>query len=377
MNNDLSDTKIHDPDKPLSTSYSVRGLHVPTRFFLAPINTGFFIEGLPTEGLRQFHLERSGRSIGISYVGNVAIHSEYVNSATTAYMSSHDSWGRLAETISSKGTVPGIQLACKTLHEPSPIKWVNRDVGAFVQETRDHFGSLSRNYLDQVMRRFVWAAQVACTLGFRVVQLHAAHGYFLSLLLSREINRRDDKYGNGVESLCDLIESIRELGLPLMIDVRLSLTEGLRPTEIEIAESYDRVARIWDAGADMISFSNGYYDVNKFHIYPRPRDGMGCYVDLATDFSRVFKDRLWNVAGNIWEINSIADRLPPNLSLSVGRSLIADPMFVEKHIANTTGDIRPCVRSGHCHYYSRGKRHVECKVNPEVAGDSSYHLPIH
>src|SRR3954467_1544971 len=146
MNNDSSDTRIHNPERPLITSYSVRGLHVPTRFFLAPINTGFFDSGLPTEGLRQFHLERSGRSIGISYVGNVAIHSDYVNSPSTAYISSHHAWGKLVEAISSKGSVPGIQLACKTLNEPSPKKWLNRDVTAFVQRSRDHLSSLSSDY---------------------------------------------------------------------------------------------------------------------------------------------------------------------------------------------------------------------------------------
>jgi 2,4-dienoyl-CoA reductase-like NADH-dependent reductase (Old Yellow Enzyme family) len=376
MNIDLGNTKIHHPDDPPSTSYTVGGIHIPTRFFLAPINTGFFADGLPTEGLRQFHVERSGRSIGISYVGNVAIHSDYVNSPTTAYISSHHSWRRLAEAISLNGSVPGIQLACKTLREPSSKKWVTRDLKAFVECSRAHLASLSENYLDAVMDRFVCATQVAASLGFLAVQLHAAHGYFLSLLLSKEVNRRADKYRDGVEILCNLIKTIRSLDLTLMIDVRLSLTEGIRCPELEIEELQVVVPRIAAAGADMISLSNGYYDVNKFQIYPRIKDGLGCYVDIASTLATTFNNKLWNVAGNIWDINALAQRLPPNLTLSIGRALIADPTFIDRNMRSSVKEIRTCIRSGYCHYYSRGKHHIECKVNPTVAGDSSYLLPM-
>jgi len=127
---------------------------------------------------------------------------------------------------------------------------------------------------------------------------------------------------------------------------------------------------------DILSLSDGFYDINKFSIYPRLEDGLGCHVDFAATYAIKFRAKLWNVAGNVWDVASLAPRLPPNLSLSIGRSLIADPAFVEKSVRLTDLPINACVRAGHCHYYTRGRPHIECKVNARVAGNESYRLPI-
>jgi 2,4-dienoyl-CoA reductase-like NADH-dependent reductase (Old Yellow Enzyme family) len=376
MSRDLRGLRIHDAKNPLRTSYTFGEVHISSRFFLAPINTGFFANGLPSEGLKQFHLERSGRSIGISYVGNVAVHADYVNSSVTAFLSSDQAWEVIARTISGNGSIPGIQLACKSLGEPAPKKWMNHDVDTYVQKSQEHLRSLPKEWLSRMFDRFVCAAETAYSLGFRVIQLHAAHGYLLSLLLSKQINLRDDEFGDGVAVLRRLIESIRSLSLPLVIDVRMSLTEGLKSRVEELNDFDDRVFRVADWDVDIMSLSDGFYDVNKFRIYPRVEDGVGCYVDLATVLATKFNGVLWNVAGNIWDIYTLASKLPANLSLSIGRSLIADPSFIEKHLTGAGSSVQRCVRSGHCHYYSRDRPHIECKVNSHVAGDPNYHMPI-
>jgi 2,4-dienoyl-CoA reductase-like NADH-dependent reductase (Old Yellow Enzyme family) len=351
-------------------------VNIPTRYFLAPVNTGFFANGLPTEGLRRFHQERSGRSIGVSYVGNVAVDPEYAASPTTAFLSQHRAWELIADAIASNGSAPGIQLACKTLGEAAPKKWVNHDISQFISHMRSHLMSLPTCALDRVFERFVWAADAAWRHGFRVIQVHAAHGYLLALLLSQDINTRSDQYGDGVDALRRLIGEIRGLGHAMVLDVRLSLSEGLR-TRAEELEAFDRrIDQIAAADVDIISLSDGFYDVNKFAIYPRLEDGFGCYIDAAAACATKCRAKLWNVAGNIWDIGFLKPRLPPNLSFSIGRSLIADPLFVEKSLHEASARIRACVRSGHCHYYSRGRLHLECKVNADVGGDASYQLPI-
>jgi len=82
------------------------------------------------------------------------------------------------------------------------------------------------------------------------------------------------------------------------------------------------------------------------------------------------------VAGNVWDITSLTPKLPTNLTLSIGRSLIADPAFVEKSLLANNAPIIKCVRAGHCHYYSRNKPHIECCVNAHVGGNESYHAPM-
>lgn len=376
MNSDSSDSNDHSPDEGKVGGFALRGVRIPTRYFLAPVNTGFFANGLPTEGLRRFHQERSGRSIGISYVGNVAIGPEFVTSPSTAFLSEHGAWEKIAAEIATNGSTPGIQLACKTLAEAAPKKWVNHEVDRFVSRMQSYLSSLSTTTLDKVFDRFVWAADVASRLGYRVIQLHAAHGYFLSLLLSQEINQRTDRYGDGVGSLRRLVGSIRSLGHPTVLDIRLSISEGIRDRGDELVAFTQLASQIVDIEVDIVSLSDGFYDINKFSIYPRREDGLGCYVDVATTCANEFGGKHWNVAGNIWDLAALAPKLPRNLSLSIGRSLIADPEFVEKSLRLNDEPVRSCVRAGHCHYYSRGRPHIECKVNGQVAGTPAYQLPI-
>jgi 2,4-dienoyl-CoA reductase-like NADH-dependent reductase (Old Yellow Enzyme family) len=371
MNTDLSDTRILDSENPLQTHYVVRGIRLPTRFFLAPINTGFFCDGVPTDGLRDFHQERSGKGIGISYVGNVAIHCDCVTTPETAYLSEHKAWSLIAQVIRNNGSAAGIQLACKIDQDVASRKWLNHDIAEFFRKSRVCFASIPANAIAEILDRFVRAAELARRQGFQVIQLHAAHGYFLAQLLSPEVNQRDDRYVDGIEVFRHLVERIRTSCPDIVIDVRLSMTEGLHDQSRELSLFGERVDRIAQSQVDIISLSDGFYGVDRFRIYPRFEDGLACNLARALVYSRAHPHKIWNVGGNIWTIRPLVGALTTNLTLSIGRSLIADPLFIEKHLNNQADAVRCCIRSGHCHYFTRNRRHIECKVNERLAGMES------
>ena len=52
------------------------------------------------------------------------------------------------------------------------------------------------------------AARRACDAGFRVIEIHAAHGYLIHEFLSPLSNRRDDTYGGSFENRTRLIREI-------------------------------------------------------------------------------------------------------------------------------------------------------------------------
>jgi 2,4-dienoyl-CoA reductase-like NADH-dependent reductase (Old Yellow Enzyme family) len=54
--------------------------------------------------------------------------------------------------------------------------------------------------IQDVVRRFVAAALVCQQVGFKGVQIHAAHGYLLSSFLSPKSNARTDEYGGSLEN---------------------------------------------------------------------------------------------------------------------------------------------------------------------------------
>lgn len=92
--------------------------------------------------------------------------------------------------------------------------------------------TLSQEGIDNVISNFHHAAERALTAGFKVIEIHAAHGYLIHEFLSPLSNKRTDKYGgvfeNRIRLLVEIAESIRLVWpkeYPLF--VRLSTTDWL------------------------------------------------------------------------------------------------------------------------------------------------------
>lgn len=78
---------------------------------------------------------------------------------------------------------------------------------------------------------FAAAALRAKEAGFDGVELHAAHGYLLSMFLSPELNRRTDEYGGSIENrarlLREILTAMREsAGRDYPILMKLNSTDG-------------------------------------------------------------------------------------------------------------------------------------------------------
>ncbi|KKA29531.1 hypothetical protein TD95_003552 [Thielaviopsis punctulata] len=89
--------------------------------------------------------------------------------------------------------------------------------------------------INQFIEDFKAAAKRAVTAGFQIIEIHAAHGYFLFQFLSPTTNKRTDKYGGSFENrtrlLRDTIRAVRSVipsEMPLFL--RISSTEWLEHT---------------------------------------------------------------------------------------------------------------------------------------------------
>ena len=119
---------------------------------------------------------------------------------------------------------------------------------------------------DDRVQAFVQAAERALVAGFKVAEVHAAHGYLLHQFLSPLSNRRPDRYGGSFENrirlLLEVSQAVRAVwpeGLPLF--VRLSATDwvddGWNPDEtVELA------CRLKALGVDLIDVSSGGTSAN-------------------------------------------------------------------------------------------------------------------
>ena len=135
---------------------------------------------------------------------------------------------------------------------PSPIAFSDTSI---VPEALDQAG------INQVAEAFAAAARRALEAGFKVIELHAAHGYLLHEFLSPLSNSRSDGYGGGFAErtrfTLEVVEAVRRVWperLPLWI--RVSATDwvdgGWTPEEtVELARMV--AAR----GIDLVDCSSG------------------------------------------------------------------------------------------------------------------------
>ncbi len=120
---------------------------------------------------------------------------------------------------------------------------------------------LDKAGIDKVIADFKAAAERSLKAGFKVIELHGAHGYLINEFLSPHSNKRTDEYGGSFENrsrfLLEVIDAVNEVwpaDLPLF--VRLSTTdwtEGAWTIEDSIA-----LAKVLsERGVDLIDSSTG------------------------------------------------------------------------------------------------------------------------
>jgi 2,4-dienoyl-CoA reductase-like NADH-dependent reductase (Old Yellow Enzyme family) len=120
---------------------------------------------------------------------------------------------------------------------------------------------LAEEELRDVVRAFAAAGRRALAAGFRVVELHMAHGYLVHQFLSPLSNRRQDRYGGSFENRCrfarEIVEAVRAEWperLPLL--ARISATDWVEGGW-SVEESVELARRLRAAGVDLVDCSSG------------------------------------------------------------------------------------------------------------------------
>lgn len=115
--------------------------------------------------------------------------------------------------------------------------------------------------IQEVQAAFVAGAKRALDAGFRVLELHGAHGYLIHSFLSPISNQRDDSYGGSFDNrIRFLIETTRQVrsvwpdDRPLF--VRLSATDWV-DGGWTLEESIELSSRLAGEGVDLIDTSSG------------------------------------------------------------------------------------------------------------------------
>ncbi len=121
--------------------------------------------------------------------------------------------------------------------------------------------AMSLNDINQLRRDFTAAALRAIEAGFKVIEIHAAHGYLLHSFLSPLANFRSDEYGGSLDNRMRLLEQISSdlrAALPseTPLFVRLSAVDDLEGGW-RIQDSVLLAKRLKILGVDVIDCSSG------------------------------------------------------------------------------------------------------------------------
>src|SRR5947207_1475455 len=121
--------------------------------------------------------------------------------------------------------------------------------------------ALTPDGIQEIIAAFANAARRACEAGFRVIEIHAAHGYLIHEFLTPLSNQRDDAYGGSFENrtrFCrEIVAAVRSSWperAPLF--VRISATDWV-DGGWDIEQSIELARRLKQLGVDLIDCSSG------------------------------------------------------------------------------------------------------------------------
>jgi 2,4-dienoyl-CoA reductase-like NADH-dependent reductase (Old Yellow Enzyme family) len=265
----------------LFTPLEIRGLTLPNRVFVSPMCQYSSTDGYATD----WHLVHLGsRAVGgaglvMAEATAVQAHGRISQHDLGIWLDGHvETLAKVARFIHEQGSVAGIQLAHAGRKASTRRPWetpagtVPEDEGGWpaavvapsaipFSETYPQPAALDAAGIAAIVEAFAAAARRAHAAGFRVLEIHAAHGYLLHEFLSPISNVREDEYGGPFEHrirlTLEVVRAVRRVwpaSSPLF--VRLSATDWV-DGGWDIDECVDLSRRLAAEGVDLIDCSSG------------------------------------------------------------------------------------------------------------------------
>ena len=261
---------------------TVRGVTARNRIWTSPMcqYSVFDHSGIP----RSWHLVHLGSfavgGSGIVFTEATAVSSEgRISPRDTGIWTDEqaEAWRPVVAFLDEHGAVPGIQLAhagrkgsswpvwgFEDRHGSVPVEeggWMAVAPSPVAFGDLDVPAELDAAGIGTVVADFRAAARRSVDAGFRILELHAAHGYLLHEFLSPIANHRTDEYGGSLENrarlLLRIVAEVREEvgdGVPLF--VRFSGSDWT-PGGWDEQQTATVAGWAQEAGADFFDISSG------------------------------------------------------------------------------------------------------------------------
>jgi 2,4-dienoyl-CoA reductase-like NADH-dependent reductase (Old Yellow Enzyme family) len=258
---------------------TIRGVTLKNRIVVSPMCQYCTVDGLADD----WHLVHLG-SRAVGGAGLIFVEATAVTAQGRITLGDMGIWedrhieplARIASFIHRMGAVPGIQLAhagrkasCLPpwegggrLKTPEEGAWEAVAPSAIPFRDDDPAPrALDEAGISEVVAAFTAAACRAMQAGFRVIEIHSAHGYLLHSFLSPLSNHRTDAYGGSLENrmrmLLRVATALRKIlpnDMPLF--TRISATDWVEGGW-DLNQSIQAARALKAVGVDLIDASSG------------------------------------------------------------------------------------------------------------------------
>lgn len=262
----------------LFSPLQIRSITLKNRLVVSPMCQYSAVDGFAND----WHLVHLGcRAVG----GNALIIMEATAVTPEGRISPNDlglwkdehieSLKRITTFIEQQDCVPGIQLAHAGRKSSMSAPWLGDKLvtkadggwdviapspGAFIEGYPEP-KELTTEGIQRIVTAFKEATIRALAAGFKVLEIHGAHGYLVNEFLSPLVNKRTDEYGGSFDNRCrfllEIIDTIRSVWPPeLPLFLRISASDWV-DDGWTVEDSVTLAHMVKERGVDVMDCSSG------------------------------------------------------------------------------------------------------------------------
>jgi len=371
----------------LFSSLDIGPVRIKNRIQVTPHEQQYLKDGLPTDTMIHYYIERAMGGVGLLEVSQLFIKP----SEGAVFPNWETDSARRFPLVTNPEIVPGLSRLADAVHkygskifmELSAWTHLYGPVSAVPFESGLTLNELTQSTITQIQEDFVQGTRLIKESRFDGIDLHGTHGALIEHFYSPLINRRSDKYGGSFENRMRFLDDL--IGI-LKASVDDSIALGMRLCADEkyeggVTPEYAvEMAKFLDGKLDFINVDSGaasqFEAVNQHALQSQPlyvETGYGTY--MSEPIKRAVSKTRIGIAGRITDPVLGESILEKNQADFVGmtRALIADPHLPNKAREGLLTEIRPCIGTlQDCWGRSVSREWpMHCTVNPAAGREAT------
>ncbi|WP_276783786.1 NADPH-dependent 2,4-dienoyl-CoA reductase [Thalassolituus oleivorans] len=233
---------------------------------------------------------------------------------------------------------------------------------------------LSSKQIAKTIGHYARAAGLAQKAGYDGVEVMGSEGYFITQMLNKRTNQRDDEWGGSYENRMrfplEVVKAIRaEVGDKFIVMFRLSMLDLVEEAS-DIDEVILLAQALEKAGVTLINTGIGWHEARVPTIVTSvPR---GAFADITARVKAAVSIPV--IASNRINMPDTAEDILASGKadmVSMARPFLADPEWVNKAASGRTNEINTCIACNQaCLDHTFANKRASCLVNPRACHET-------